>query len=133
MTQKIVAAACRIAQGSTGQLYLGNMQIQRDWGWAPEYVEAMYLMLQQSQPNDYVIAMGESSSLEDFLAAAFALVDLDWRHHVVINDSLLQPTDLAVGRGNPAKAKNKLGWQAQYKMQDVVQMMVKARLAKSVQ
>ncbi|MEH2455811.1 GDP-mannose 4,6-dehydratase [Nostoc sp.] len=132
VTQKIVAAACRIAQGSTEQLYLGNMQIQRDWGWAPEYVEAMYLMLQQEQPDDYVIATGESSSLEEFVAAAFASVDLDWRHHVVIDNSLLRPTDLAVGRGNPVKAKNKLGWQAKYKMKQVVQMMVEAKLAQCI-
>ncbi|MEH2319921.1 GDP-mannose 4,6-dehydratase [Nostoc sp.] len=131
VTQKIVAAACRIAQGSTEQLYLGNMQIQRDWGWAPEYVEAMYLMLQQEQPDDYVIATGESSSLEEFVAAAFASVDLDWRNHVVIDNSLLRPTDLAVGRGNPVKAMNKLGWQAKYKMKQVVQMMVEAKLAQS--
>ncbi|MEH1836085.1 MAG: GDP-mannose 4,6-dehydratase [Nostoc sp.] len=127
VTQKIVAGACRIAQGSNEKLYLGNIQIQRDWGWAPEYVEAMYLMLQQEQPDDYVIATGESSSLEEFVAAAFASVDLDWREHVVIDNSLLRPTDLAVGRGNPVKAKNKLGWQAKYKMQDVVRMMVEAR------
>ncbi|MEH2361350.1 GDP-mannose 4,6-dehydratase [Nostoc sp.] len=131
VTQKIVAAACRIAQGSTEQLYLGNMQIQRDWGWAPEYVEAMYLMLQQSQPDDYVIATGESSSLEEFVAAAFASVNLDWRHHVVIDNSLLRPTDLAVGRGNPVKAKEKLGWQAKYKMKQVVQMMVEAKQSQS--
>ncbi|MHC5610299.1 MAG: GDP-mannose 4,6-dehydratase [Nostoc sp.] len=131
VTQKIVAAACRIAQGSTEQLYLGNMQIQRDWGWAPEYVEAMYLMLQQSQPDDYVIATGESSSLEEFVAAAFASVNLDWCHHVVIDNSLLRPTDLAVGRGNPVKAKDKLGWQAKYKMKQVVQMMVEAKRSQS--
>ncbi|MEH1780044.1 MAG: GDP-mannose 4,6-dehydratase [Nostoc sp.] len=131
VTQKIIAAACRIAQGSAEQLYLGNMQIQRDWGWAPEYVEAMYLMLQQEQPNDYVIATGKSSSLEEFVAAAFASLDLDWGNYVVIDNSLLRPTDLAVGRGNPAKAKNKLGWQAKYKMKDVVQMMVEAKLSQS--
>ncbi|MHC5674726.1 GDP-mannose 4,6-dehydratase [Nostoc sp.] len=131
VTQKIVAAACRIAQGSTEQLYLGNMQIQRDWGWAPEYVEAMYLMLQQEQPDDYVIATGESSSLEEFVAAAFASVNLDWCHHVVIDNSLLRPTDLAVGRGNPVKAKDKLGWQAKYKMKQVVQMMVEAKRSQS--
>ncbi len=131
VTQKIVAGACRIAQGSNEKLYLGNIQIQRDWGWAPEYVEAMYLMLQQEQPDDYVIATGESSLLEDFVSAAFASVDLDWRDHVVIDNSLLRPTDLAVGRGNPAKAKDKLGWQAKFKMQDVVQMMVKTRLSNS--
>lgn len=129
VTQKIVTAACRIAQGSQEKLYLGNMQIQRDWGWAPEYVEAMYLMLQQDQPDDYVIATGQSSSLKDFVAAAFASVNLDWQEHVVIDNSLLRPTDLAVGQGNPTKVKYKLGWQAKYKMPDVVQMMIQTKLA----
>ncbi|MBF2066617.1 MAG: GDP-mannose 4,6-dehydratase [Calothrix sp. C42_A2020_038] len=129
VTQKIVTAACRIAQGSAEKLYLGNMCIQRDWGWAPEYVEAMYLMLQQEQPNDYVIATGESASLKDFVAAVFASVSLDWHDHVVSDASLLRPTDLEIGKGNPAKAKNQLGWEAKYKMKDVVQMMVKARLS----
>ncbi|MBO1057695.1 MAG: GDP-mannose 4,6-dehydratase [Dolichospermum sp. JUN01] len=127
VTQKIIATACRIAQGSKEKLYLGNMSIQRDWGWAQEYVEAMYLMLQQSQPDDYVIATGESTSLEDFVAAAFVSVDLDWHDHVVVDSDLFRPTDLAVGKGNPSKAKKQLGWEARYKMQDVVKMMVDAR------
>ena len=127
VTQKIIATACRIAQGSNEKLYLGNMSIQRDWGWAQEYVEAMYLMLQQDQPDDYVIATGESSSLEDFVAAAFTSVNLDWRDHVVVDSSLFRPTDLAVGKGNPSKAKIQLGWEAKYKMQDVVRMMVRAK------
>jgi len=114
----------RIAQGSPDTLHLGNMDIQRDWGWAPEYVEAMYLMLQQEQPDDYVIATGESSKLEDFVATAFATVGLNWQDHVVSDQSLLRPTDLAISRGNPNKAKEKLGWQAQYKMTDIVRMMV---------
>jgi GDPmannose 4,6-dehydratase len=127
VTQKIIATACRIAQGSKEKLYLGNMSIQRDWGWAQEYVEAMYLMLQQSQPDDYVIATGESTSLEDFVAAAFVSVNLDWHDHVVVDSSLFRPTDLSMGRGNPTKAKQQLGWEARYKMQDVVKMMVDAR------
>ena len=131
VTQKIIATACRIAQGSKEKLYLGNMSIQRDWGWAQEYVEAMYLMLQQDQPDDYVIATGESTSLEDFVAAAFTSVNLEWRDHVVVDSSLFRPTDLAVGKGNPRKAKIQLGWEAKYKMADVVQMMVNTRLARS--
>ena len=127
VTQKIVDAVCRIAQGNEEKLQLGNISIQRDWGWAPEYVEAMYLMLQHSQPDDYVIATGESYSLEDFVAEAFACVDLDWQKYVVTNESLLRPTDLAISRGNPTKAKEKLGWRAKYKMKDIVRMMVKAR------
>ena len=128
VTQKIIATACRIAQGSNEKLYLGNMSIQRDWGWAQEYVEAMYLMLQQNQPDDYVIATGESTSLEDFVATAFTSVNLGWHDHVVVDSTLFRPTDLAVGKGNPSKAKIQLGWEAKYKMQDVVKMMVDARL-----
>lgn len=130
VTQKIVSAACRIAQGDLEPLYLGNISIERDWGWAPEYVEAMYLMLQQEQPDDYVIATGESCKLEQFVAEAFACVGLNWQNHVVSDQSLLRPTDLAISRGNPAKAKNKLGWQAQYKMSDIVKMMVADRQEK---
>ncbi|HIK11984.1 MAG TPA: GDP-mannose 4,6-dehydratase [Oscillatoriaceae cyanobacterium M33_DOE_052] len=128
VTQKIAAAAAKIARGEQQKLYLGNTDIKRDWGWAPEYVEAMYLMLQQDQPDDYVICTGESNKLEDFVAAAFACVNLDWREHVVIDKSLYRPTDIAVGRGHPAKAREVLGWQAKSKMQDVVRMMVEARM-----
>ncbi len=131
VTQKIVATACRIAQGSSEKLYLGNISIQRDWGWATEYVEAMHLMLQQEQPEDYVIATGESCPLEEFVDTAFTYLGLDWREHVVFDANLFRPTDLAMGRSNPAKASQKLGWQARYKMIDVVQMMVKSRLIDS--
>ena len=129
VTQKIVSAAYRIAKGSKEKLYLGNISIQRDWGWAPEYVKAMWLMLQQEQPDDYVIATGESCKLEDFVAAAFAYVGLDWRDRVVIDTSLFRPTEIAVSKGNPAKARKKLGWQAQYKLNDtaVVSMMIQAQ------
>ncbi len=126
VTQKIVAGACRIARGSREKLHLGEISVKRDWGWAPEYVEAMYLMLQQEEADDYAIATGESHSLEEFVATAFSCVGLDWRDHVVTDASLYRPTDIACGRGNPAKAKEKLGWQAQYKMHDVVRMMVEA-------
>lgn len=126
VTKKIVAAACRIAAGSQEKLHLGNIAIRRDWGWAPEYVEAMWLMLQQDKPEDYAIATGESHSLEEFVDTAFAAVNLNWRDHVVIDAGLLRPTDLAAGRGDPAKARAKLGWQASHRMRDVVRMMVEA-------
>lgn len=126
VTKKIVAAACRIAAGSDQKLHLGNISIQRDWGWAPEYVEAMWLMLQQERPDDFVIATGVSSKLEDFVAQAFACVDLDWHDHVISDPKLLRPTELAVGRGNPTKAWQMLGWQAKYKMPEVARMMVEA-------
>ena len=126
VTQKIVAAAVAIAKGSQEKLRLGNIAVKRDWGWAPEYVEAMYLMLQQDQPDDYVIATGKSYSLQEFAIEAFHCVGLNWQDYVVTDNSLLRPTDLAVSKGDPNKAKEKLGWQAQYKMPDVVRMMVEA-------
>lgn len=126
VTRKIIAAAARIAAGSKEKLHLGNITIRRDWGWAPEYVEAMWAMLQQDKPDDFVIATGESHSLEEFVEEAFTAANLDWRDHVVRDTALLRPTDLAAGRGNPAKAYAKLGWQARYKMRDVVRVMVDA-------
>jgi GDPmannose 4,6-dehydratase len=127
VTQKIVATACRIAAGSSEKLMLGNIEIERDWGWAPEYVEAMYLMLQQDQPDDYAIATGTSHKLADFVRYTFDALDLDWQEHVVTDKSLLRPTDIAMGKGNPTKAKQKLGWEAKYQLQDVIKMMIQAR------
>jgi len=129
VTKKIVAAACRIAGGSDETLHLGNMAIVRDWGWAPEYVEAMWMMLQQDEPVDYVIATGESHSLEEFAEAAFASAGLEWRDHTVIDPGLLRPADITIGRGNPSRAAQQLGWEAQYRMRDVVRMMVEEELA----
>lgn len=126
VTKKIVAAACRIAAGNEEKLHLGNISIRRDWGWAPEYVEAMWLMLQQEKPDDFVVATGESHSLEEFVEAAFSTVRLNWRDHVVLDKALLRPTDIATGRGNPAKALAKLGWQARHRMYDVVRMITEA-------
>lgn len=127
VTQKIIAAACRIAGGSREKLNLGNISVQRDWGYAPEYVEAMYLMLQHPDPDDYVIATGETHRLEEFVAIAFSSVGLDWQKWVNIDTSLYRPTDIAVGRGNPGKAKTKLGWEATSKMPEVVRQMVEAK------
>lgn len=123
VTRKIVAAARRIAAGSDEKLHLGNTAIVRDWGWAPEYIEAMWMMLQQDQPHDYVIATGESNSLEEFAEAAFACFGLDWRDHTVTDPTLLRPADITVGRANPARANKLLGWEARYRMRDVVRMM----------
>lgn len=126
VTKKIVKSVCSIASGSSDKLHLGNISIVRDWGWAPEYVEAMWLMLQQKVADDYVIASGESNSLEEFVAEAFKCVGLNWYEHVVTDPTLLRPTEIAIGKGNPAKAEKKLGWKAKYKMRDVVRMMVEA-------
>lgn len=126
VTKKIVATACRIAAGAPDKLRLGNISIRRDWGWAPEYVDAMWRMLQQEKPDDFVVATGEINSLEDFVETAFSALGLDWREHVVQDPGLLRPTELAAGRGNSAKARAQLGWQARYRMRDVVRMMVEA-------
>jgi GDPmannose 4,6-dehydratase len=128
VTKKIVTAACRIAAGSREKLILGNIAIQRDWGWAPEYVEAMWLMMQQEPPDDFVIATGESHSLEEFVETAFTRLGLDWRQHVVIDPALFRPTEIAISRGNPRKSREILGWQARYKMKDVVALMVEDEL-----
>jgi GDPmannose 4,6-dehydratase len=129
VTQKIVRAACRIASGNKEKLQLGNISIARDWGWAPEYIEAMWLMLQQEKPDDYVIATGETNTLENFVSEVFRIVGIDWHEFLVSDVSLLRPTDILVSRGNPAKATKVLGWQAKYRMSDVARMMVEAELA----
>ncbi|EKD11034.1 MULTISPECIES: GDP-mannose 4,6-dehydratase [Limnospira] len=131
VTQKIIHGACAIASGNQDKLYLGRISVQRDWGWAPEYVEAMYLMLQQPQADDYAIATGETYSLEDFVKTAFDCVGLNWEDFVETDQSLYRPTDIAVGRASPAKAKHKLGWEAQVKMPDIVKMMVQAQQERS--
>ncbi|MDA8429804.1 MAG: GDP-mannose 4,6-dehydratase [Geobacteraceae bacterium] len=124
VTQKIVKAAGRIAAGSREKLYLGNTSIARDWGWAPEYIEAMWLMLQQEKADDYVIATGETSTLEDFVAETFSTVGLEWKDHVISDSSLLRPSEIMVSCGDASKAANVLGWQAGFRMRDVVKMMV---------
>ncbi|GAB3944203.1 GDP-mannose 4,6-dehydratase [Spirosoma harenae] len=124
VTQKIVMAACRISQGSSEILTLGNIDIARDWGWAPEYIEAMWLMLQQQKADDYVIATGQTHKLSDFIQTVFEAVGLDWHNHVHIDPALFRPTDIAEGHANPAKANKELGWIAQYTMQDVGRFMV---------
>jgi GDPmannose 4,6-dehydratase len=126
VTQKIVAGACRIAAGKQDSLHLGNLSIQRDWGWAPEYVKAMWLMLQQDKPDDFVIATGHTYSLEQFAEQAFSAVGLDWRKHVVSDASMLRPTDIMVGKADPSKAKRQFGWEAKFVMPDVVRLMVDA-------
>jgi GDPmannose 4,6-dehydratase len=126
VTQTFVAGACRIAREGGGQLTLGNLLVERDWGWAPEFVDAMHRMLQRPVASDYVIATGESRPLRDFVAESFASVGLDWREHVITDAGLLRPTDLKKGWGNPAKAALELGWEPQTRMSGVVRRMVEA-------
>lgn len=124
VTPKIVSAACRIANGAPEKLSLGRLDIVRDWGWAPEYVRAMWLMMQQHDPDDYIIATGEANSLQDLVAAVFGAVGLDWRRHVDSDTSLFRPTDIAWSQGNPEKAARKLGWKPGFRMRDVVKGLV---------
>ena len=126
VTQKIVRAACRIAAGSDEKLNLGNLDIERDWGWAAEYVDAMWRMLQQPKPQDFVIATGETRPLKEFVSEAFDAVGLDWRDHVRTDPTLKRPTDLNIGRADPSKAAEILGWQATTTMSGVVRRMVEA-------
>jgi len=125
VTRKIVQAAVRIANGNKEKLILGDMGIQRDWGWSPEYVDAMWRMLQTDTPEDFVIATGESNSLEAFVATAFSEVGLDWRQHVTQDPKLFRPTEIRHSRGNAEKARRVLGWEAKMRMRDVVQEMVR--------
>ena len=129
VTRKIVNAACQIAADGHGKLKLGNLAVQRDWGWAPEYVKAMWAMLQQEEADDYVIATGQTNSLQDFVAAVFANVNLDWRDHVEYNPELKRPSEIDVSVANPTKAEKKLGWKASFFMRDVARMMVEAEKA----
>lgn len=129
VTKKIVAAACRIAGGAEEKLRLGNIDVVRDWGWAPEYVDAMWRMLQQESADDFVIATGESHSLREFVAAVFAALNLDWQDHVVTDRALLRPSDLSEGRANPGRADNVLGWRASKRLHDIVALLVQHQRA----
>jgi GDPmannose 4,6-dehydratase len=124
VTRKIVDAAISLKAGDHQRLRLGRLDVHRDWGWSPEYVEAMWLMLQAEEADDYVIATGKTNSLAEFTAAAFEAVGLNWRDHVVSDPTLFRRTDIDCSRGNPAKAEAKLGWRASLGMKDVVNRMV---------
>ncbi|MCC2110531.1 MAG: GDP-mannose 4,6-dehydratase [Hyphomicrobiales bacterium] len=126
VTRKIVAGAVAIAAGRMDKLTLGDVSIRRDWGFAPDYVEAMWRMLQQEEAEDFVIATGQSHSLEEFVAAAFAEVGLDWRDHVTIDKGLMRPSELRESAGNAGKAEQLLGWRAQVLMPELVARMVAA-------
>ncbi|HBG05764.1 MAG TPA: GDP-mannose 4,6-dehydratase [Geobacter sp.] len=128
VTRKIVATACRIAAGSGEKLHLGNISIARDWGWAPEYVHAMWLMLQQELPEDYVIATGQTSTLEEFIDATFSRLGLEWKDYVVHDATLIRPSEIMHSQANPEMAAEKLGWRAKHKMLDVVTMMTDAEI-----
>jgi GDPmannose 4,6-dehydratase len=128
VTRKITDAVARIKLGRAKELRLGNVEAQRDWGYARDYVLAMWLMLQQDEPSDYVIATGEAHSVEEVASIAFSHVGLDWRDYVRVDRSLLRPAEVDHLIGNPAKARQRLGWQPTVDLRELITMMVDADL-----
>ena len=126
VTRKITRAVAHILAGLQDKLYLGNLDAKRDWGYAREFVEAMWLMLQQDQPDDYVIATNETHSIREFLDAAFGHVGLDWKRHVEIDPRYYRPAEVDLLIGDYSKAKRKLGWEPKTKFVDLVRLMVDA-------
>jgi GDPmannose 4,6-dehydratase len=132
VTRKITRAATRIKEGLQDRLYLGNLDAKRDWGFAGDYVEAMWLMLQQEEPGDYVISTGETNSIRDFLDLAFGRLELDWHKYVEVDRRYLRPAEVDMLLGDPSKARRVLNWQPRVSFQELVAMMVDAdwKLAK---
>ncbi len=128
VTRKITRAVARIKLGLQQKLFLGNMEARRDWGYAPDYVEGMWLMLQQDSPEDYVLATGETHSVREFLEAAFTYQDLDWRQYVEIDPRYYRPTEVDVLLGDASKARERLGWQPRVSFGELVRLMVDADL-----
>jgi GDPmannose 4,6-dehydratase len=128
VTRKITRAVADIVNGSTNKLYLGNTDAIRDWGYAKEYVESMWLMLQQDKPSDYVVATGVGATVQDFVVAAFERVNLDWKKYVVIDEKYFRPTEVDALIGDPTKAQMELGWKAVTHWADLAKLMVDADL-----
>jgi GDPmannose 4,6-dehydratase len=129
VTRKIVHAVASIALGRDVRLSLGNLNIERDWGWAPEYVEAIAAMLNQPTPTDYIIATGSSYTLQEFMETAFELAGKDWCAYVTIDESLMRPTDILRNKVDPSKAASGLGWKAKMGMREVVSMMLESEMS----
>ena len=128
VTRKITRSATRIKLGLQEKLHLGNLDAKRDWGFAGDYVEAMWLMLQQAKPDDYVVATGRSISIKDFLAIVFERLELDWKEHVELDPRYLRPAEVDHLEGDPSKAKRVLGWKAKTSVEELAGMMVDADL-----
>tara|TARA_R110002096_G_scaffold371455_7_gene564850 strand:- start:1950 stop:2975 length:1026 start_codon:yes stop_codon:yes gene_type:complete len=128
VTRKISRAAARIKVGLQSELYLGNLDAKRDWGYAKEYVEMMWMMLQQDTPDDYVVATGETHTVEEFCKEAFGRLDLDYKEFVKLDERYLRPAEVELLVGDPAKAKKQLGWEPKVKFKELVQIMVDSDL-----
>ena len=129
VTRKITRAVAHIKAGLQDKLYLGNLDAKRDWGYAKEYVEAMWLMLQQDEPDDYVIATGETHSVEEFLTEAFSYAGLDWHDYVEMDPKYLRPSEVELLVGDASKARRALGWEPKVTFRDLVRLMVDADMA----
>ena len=126
VTHKITNAVAKIKLGIDSELRLGNLDARRDWGYAPDYVRAMWMMLQQDSPDDYVIATGETHSVQEFCEEAFKFVDLDWREYVVQDERFMRPAEVDLLVGDPSKAGEILGWEPTVTFGDLVRLMVEA-------
>jgi len=132
VTRKVSLSVARICVGLQKELRLGNLEAKRDWGWTPEYVEGMWRMLQRDVPDDYVLATGETHSVQEFVEIAFSHVNLDWRKYVKFDERFLRPTEVDLLVGDASKAKDLLGWKSTVQFEDIVHLMVEADL-KAVQ
>lgn len=132
VTRKITRAVAEICRGKRKELRLGNLDAKRDWGYAKEYVEAMWLMLQQEKPDDYVIATGKTHSVREFLEEAFSLVQLDWEKYVVIDPKYFRPTEVDLLIGDPSKAKRQLGWEPKTTFKQLVELMLESEFLEEV-
>jgi len=126
VTKKITDGVARIYHGNSKELRLGNLDAKRDWGYAADYVEAMWQMLQQDAPEDYVVATGSSHSVKEFVEMAFSAMGLDWRDHVKTDERFIRPAEVPELRGDASKAKEKLGWVPKTSFEELVEMMVRA-------
>jgi len=128
VTRKITRAATRIKLGLQDALYMGNLDAKRDWGYAKEYVEMMWMMLQQDNPDDYVVATNETHSVKEFIEETFGLLDLDWQKYVKYDARYDRPAEVDLLIGDPAKAKRQLGWEPQVRFKELVKIMTEADL-----
>ena len=128
VTRKITRALARILAKKQDKLFLGNLDAKRDWGYAKDYVAAMWMMLQQDKPTDYVIATGETHSVQEFLGEAFSYVGVDWKKHVELDKRYLRPTEVDLLIGDPAKARRELKWKSSTSFKELVQLMVREDL-----
>ena len=124
VTRKVTRAVGRIKEGLQNKLFLGNLKAKRDWGYAGDYVEAMWLMLQQNEPDDYVVATGDSHTVQELVELAFAEVGLDWEHYVETDTRYFRPTEVDALQGDASKARQRLGWQPRVGFKELVTMMV---------